>query len=194
MVSAQEVDVNYGYQFGTKFSGKSDYLSIDAGKQLGISLGWLFSDNTVAQITYNRHISNLLIKDQDVSPIESTLADFTSNWVMLNVMYYFVDGNITPFIGGGGGYAFVSFENENTDVAGGEINSVARIACSLKGGITFWVTNNLGFKLQGDLFIPFNGFNLEAIFEEDNDGLKSAENLRFISPYAGLNAGVVIRI
>lgn len=194
LAKAQEIDINYGYQFGTKFSGNSDYLSIDAGNQLGVSFGWSFSDNTVAQITYNRHSSALLIKDSDVSPTESKLADLTANWIMLTGVYYFSDGSITPFVGGGAGYAFVNFENENRTIVDGGIDTATRIAFSLKGGVTFWLGEHIGLKAQADIFLPLNGFNLDAIFNEDYDGFKSAENIRPISPYLGLNAGLVFRI
>lgn len=194
LAQAQEIDVNYGYQFGTKFSGDSDYLSIDAGNQLGLSFGWSFSDNTVAQITYNRHSSALLIKDRDVSPTESKLADLTAHWIMLNGLYYFTEGNITPFVGGGAGYAFVNFENENNAIVDQGIDSATRIAFSLKGGVTFWLGDHIGIKVQGDVFLPLNGFNLDAIFNEDYDGFRSAENIRPISPYLGLNVGLVARL
>ena len=194
IVKAQEIDINYGYQFGTKLNGSSDYLSIDEGNQLGISFGWRFSDNTVAQLTYNRHSSSLLIKDQDVSPIASELASLTANWIQLHAMYYLTEGKITPFIGGGGGYAFVNFKNENTTIIEKDIDSTTKIAFSLKGGVTFWISEYIGLKIQGDLFLPLNGFNLDAIFNEDYDGFKSTKNIRVISPYVGLNAGLVIRI
>jgi hypothetical protein len=155
--NAQDIDlsVDYGYQFGTKLNYGSNYLKASDGAYLTATIGFETRGDVMAELTYKRMDTELLIRDFVISPNEQRLADLTMDWIQVGATNYFDTGDaITPFFGGTAGVVILSPKNENTAITTRSLNSTTEFAFTFKGGMIIELSDVVGIKIQGDLMFP----------------------------------------
>ena len=155
--NAQDIDlsVDYGYQFGTKLNYGSNYLKSGDGAYLTATIGFETRGDVMAELTYKRMHTELLIRDFVISPNEQRLADLTMDWIQVGATNYFDTGDaITPFFGGTAGVVILSPKNENTAITTRSLNSTTEFAFTFKGGMIIELSDVVGIKIQGDLMFP----------------------------------------
>jgi len=155
--NAQDIDlsVDYGYQFGTKLNYGSNYLKAGDGAYLTATIGFETRGDVMAELTYKRMDTELLIRDFVISPNEQRLADLTMDWIQVGATNYFDTGDaITPFFGGTAGVVILSPKNENTAITTRSLNSTTEFAFTFKGGMIIELSDVVGIKIQGDLMFP----------------------------------------
>ncbi|MBC6367408.1 acyloxyacyl hydrolase [Algoriphagus sp. AK58] len=105
------------------------------------------NQNTTAPIRYlDSGIGGGQIQEADF--------DLTANWIMLNGTNYFpVNEKVEPFFGFGIGMVIFDVTNPKN----GNNDGGTKFAWGLRGGSNFWVTEQVGIKIQASLLSAVQG-------------------------------------
>lgn len=155
MATAQHVKLNvYGsYIFSdnvnTSYSSTSyANVNIKGGFQWGLGAEFMVQPQTGVELKYTHQGGTADVKYY-ADGEKSAVADFNTNYLLLDGNYYFHTGNsnVEPYLGGGIGAAFLYATNQTS---GATTNHTA-FAWDLKGGVNIFFNEKVGVKLQASL-------------------------------------------
>ena len=162
---AQEIRINTyaGYVFDDKidsyYSSNSFYEgTIKGGFQWGAGLEYRLPNNRGFELQYLRQDTQAPTIYQDGGilngQLQNTTFDLAANWILFNGMNYFeVNDKVEPFFGGAVGMVISSLDNPDN----GNSSNSTKFAVGLRGGSNFWLSENLGIKIQASLLSAIQG-------------------------------------
>jgi hypothetical protein len=186
-----EVSPTYGYQFGSKFNYPLGYLKIKDSDMFGITVGSEVLELTMLELSYVNVSTEIGIRDVDLSPQEARLADLSVDLIQLGGTRYFQEGKVQPFAGGALGLAIFSPKNENRDLIDFNLDNSTRFVFSFKAGVLLMVSQRVGLKFQGDLFIPVRWGGVYV--GGGTGGVSGGVSLGSTTVLGGLSGGLVFR-
>ncbi len=88
----------------------------------------------------------------------------SGRWVNIGASYLLAEGDITPYVGGGVGYAFLFTGDFNPDPLAPTAGESGRsgFQVMLSGGLILLRTNEIRFSLNGDSMITASGHGDKA--------------------------------
>lgn len=153
-----EITASYGYQFGSRFDYFGGYVKAEPSGQWGISAGMEFAPGMVGKLSYVNIATETVGRDIDfTNGTEQRISDLQFDWFLLGVQRYFQDGVVQPFAGAGLGVVVVSPKNINAaEFPNLSLSSRTFFAFNFEAGVNFMFSDNIGFNVQGNLYLPVN--------------------------------------
>lgn len=187
-----EISPSYGYQFGTKLDYPLGYIKLKDSDFLGVTLGYGLSPRFMIEFGYVNMGTELLIRDRDFSPLENRLSDISLDILQIGGKRYLKGGKVQPYLGGALGLAIFSPKNENRDLIDFNLASSTRFSLSFKAGVLLNLSERVGIKFQGDLFVPVEWGGIYV--GGGSGGVSSGVNLGGSTVIVGINGGLVFKL
>lgn len=159
--------------------GATGTSSFDAGMIAGAAVGYFFTDNTAAEITWdyrrNESDNNTFSDGANFSS-----GDYASNIFFLNGFYHFdriIESKLRPYLGAGLGYV----EEIDLDLEAGSYSSGSELATQLIAGTSYFLSNS--WDLNADVrYVRASSMNLD---QENGAGTIKGINYNHITLSVG---------
>jgi hypothetical protein len=163
--NAQEFEIIpfTGYQWGGSvdlIEGNGD-VSFSNGQNIGIALSYNVLENSAVQFEYSRkstdmvlHVDETVDRYQGVSTYEQ--------WYQLGFIQQFPIRKLVPYAGISGGVARLSPKSNGIDI---------KVVFGMTGqiGVKYFLTDNIGIRLQSRLLVPVNWDSFIFHFDSRDD-------------------------
>lgn len=151
VINAQKFEITpqYGYQIGSKYNYNGGYLKLDDSSQYGLTLDVSLSNDMQAEFYWAQQNTSLRIKDVILYPKEEELTEVVINHYQIGAIQKFGSNDVLPFIGISAGWSTFNPEEER-------FSSLTTFTMGLTGGMKYFLTDNIGFRLQSQLLMPIN--------------------------------------
>lgn len=149
--NAQEIEITpqYGYQIGSKYSYKGGYIKLSSSDQYGITASMSMGSDILVEFYWVHQNTNVKIKDIIFYPIETTVSDIKINHYQLGAIHEFGDDKAIPFAGLSAGWSTFNPDDNS-------FNSETKFTIGITGGLKYFFSSNIGFRLQTQLLMPIN--------------------------------------
>ncbi|MEI6866077.1 hypothetical protein [Flavicella sp.] len=151
-IQAQTVELtaSYGYQFGSKSSyGYNNYVKFNDSDQFSLTIGVDMFQGIMTEVTYTHQSTEIINREGGAT---QRLMDLNADWIMVGASKYLTKDKLRPFLGAGVGMAIFNPNNEIRSV--GSVDTKFYLAFSVKGGVNYMITEQLGINIQANLMVP----------------------------------------
>ncbi|OIQ41287.1 MAG: hypothetical protein BM563_00960 [Bacteroidetes bacterium MedPE-SWsnd-G1] len=148
-VQAQKFEITpqYGYQVGAKYHYYGGYVKMTDSDQYGITLNMEISPDVEAEFFWAQQNASIRTEDYQYFPIEVHITDIQANHFQLGAIHSFGYGDAKPFAGASLGWT--SFNPDDSSYS-----SNTKFTIGISGGLRYYFSKRLGFRLQGQLLMP----------------------------------------
>ena len=141
-----ELTPQYGYQVGAKYSYNGGYLKLTDSGQYGFTFSANVSSTIQTEFTWTQQNASVRIKDI-LYPRETKLTDVRVNHYQIGAIHKFGNKKAVPFAGLSAGWSTFNPSNNL-------YSDKTKFTIGLTGGIKYFFTDKIGFRLQSQLLMP----------------------------------------
>ncbi len=149
---AQKIEIapQYGYQIGSKYNFYGGYIKLTDSDQYGFSVSIPMNSDVQAEFFWVQQNAVVKVRDIIEYPEPTELTEVRVNHYQFAAIHTFGDSDeVVPFFGMSAGWSTFN-PKEKT------YNSTTKFTLGITGGIKYFFSDHIGFRLQTQLLMPID--------------------------------------